>query len=280
MNLPPVAHRSVFVTGCSSGIGRATAQLLRAKGWHVFAGARKKNDLDALAAEGFTPVEIDLSDSASVQAAAACVLQLTDNKIGALVNNAGFGQPGALEDLSREMLRRQFEVNVFGLQELTNLLLPAMLRAKAGRIVHISSVLGNVTIPLVGAYCASKHAVGALADAQRVELRRTGVGLCIVEPGPIKSEFRNTSAAIRQSELPQHTRIALPNRSSNHDGSRAFTAPPEAVAKKILHALTSRHPKRRYKVTFPAYAAPIAKVLLPAAFYDWVVAGRLKRGPD
>ncbi|MCO5061272.1 MAG: SDR family NAD(P)-dependent oxidoreductase [Kiritimatiellae bacterium] len=280
MKLPLVQHRSVFITGCSTGIGRATARVLRDRGWRVFAGARKPADLNALAAEGFDPINMDLMDSTRVHSAASQVLKESGGQLGALVNNAGFGQPGALEDLSRDQLRRQFEVNVFGLQELTNLVLPAMLRTGSGRIVHISSVLGRVTIPRVGAYCASKHAVESLADAQRVELRGTGIGLSLIEPGPIRSEFRNTSAAIRKSEMPANTRIALPDRSANNDGSAIFTQGPEAVASKIVHALESARPKRRYKVTFPAYAAPLARSLLPESFFDWVVARRLDRKLD
>lgn len=277
MKLPIVQHRTVFVTGCSTGIGRATARLLRQHGWRVLAGARKPADLESLAKEGFTPVEIDLANPASVEAAARAVSKSTDGLLGALVNNAGFGQPGALEDVSRDVLRSQFEVNVFGLQDLTNRLLPAMIKAENGRIVHISSVLGKVAIPLMGAYCAAKHAVEALADAQRVELRETGVGLIVVEPGPITSEFRNTAAAIGQSTLRKQTRIPMPDMSKRTDGSGAFTLPPEAVARKIVHALESSNPKRRYRVTIPAYGVPLAKALLPEAAYDWLAARRLKR---
>lgn len=271
MHLPPVAHRSVFITGCSTGIGRATAHLLHQRNWRVFAGARKAADLESLGAEGFTPVKIDVTDSAEIKAALASILENTGGTLGALVNNAGFGQPGAMEDLSRDALRYQFEVNVFGLQELTNLVLPAMLRAGAGRIVHISSVLGKVATPLMGAYCASKHAVEAMADAQRVELRGTGIGLSVVEPGPIRSEFRNTSARTGLATLQTHTRIAMPDLTRPRDATGPFALGPEAVARAIVHALESPRPRRRYRITVHANLAPLLRALLPDAVYDWAV---------
>lgn len=276
MNLPRVEHRSVFVTGCSTGIGRATARLLKKRGWRVFAGARKAADIESLSSEGFTPVEIDMTDSAGIEATVASLFEATGGTLGALVNNAGFGQPGAMEDISRDALRHQFEVNVFGLQELTNLVLPAMLKAGAGRIVHISSVLGKVSTPLMGAYCASKHALEALADAQRIELRGTGIGVILVEPGPIRSEFRNTSARTGLATL-QKTRIAMPDMTKPRDATGPFALGPEAVAKKVCAALESRNPWRRYRVTLHAYVAPFFRAILPDAAYDRVVALRAKR---
>lgn len=277
MHLPPVSHRSVFITGCSTGIGRATAHLLRQRGWRVFAGARKPADIESLSAEGFTPVEIDMTDSAGIKAAVASIFEATGGTLGALVNNAGFGQPGAMEDISRDALRHQFEVNVFGLQELTNLILPAMLKAGAGRIVHISSVLGKVSTPLMGAYCASKHAVEALADAQRIELRGTGIGLIVVEPGPIRSEFRKTSARTGLATLQPDTRIAMPDMTKPRDAAGPFSLGPEAVAQKIGHALESPGPHRRYRVTVHAHLAPLLKAIFPDAVYDRVVSVRAKK---
>ncbi len=277
MNIPAVQHRSVLITGCSTGIGRATARMLRARGWRVLATARKQADVDALAAEGFEALLLDVADPASVIEGVHAALERTGGTLGALVNNAGFGQPGALEDVPRSALRTQFEVNVFGLQDLTNRVLPAMLKAGSGRIVHISSVLGRVVIPMMGAYCATKHAVEALADAQRVELRGTGVGVILVEPGPIETEFRSNAVQVGQSTLSRQSRFSLPDMAKRSDGSGAFAKPPEAVAEKIVHALESARPRRRYRVTAPAYVGPLLHWLLPAAAFDAFISRRLPR---
>ncbi len=275
MNLPPVRHRAVLVTGCSTGIGRATARLLLRRGWRVLATARTPGDLDALAAEGFEALALDLADPASVIECAHAALDRTGGLLGGLVNNAAFGQPGAVEDVSRGALRAQFEVNVFGLQDLTNRILPAMIRAGSGRIVHVSSVLGRVTIPTMGAYCATKHAVESLADAQRVELRGTGVGVHLVEPGPIHTAFRDTARAVGARTLPRESRFSLPDLARRSAGPGPFARPPEAVARAIAHALESRRPRRRYPVTLPARAAPLLKAWLPAFAFDRIVSRRL-----
>ncbi|HMP76376.1 MAG TPA: SDR family NAD(P)-dependent oxidoreductase [Kiritimatiellia bacterium] len=275
MKLPLVAHHSVLITGCSSGIGRATARILRERGWRVLATARKPDDVAALAAEGFESFALDLADAASVANGASEALLRTGGTLGALVNNAGYGQPGAVEDVSRDALRAQFEANVLGLQDLTNRLLPAMITAGSGRIVHLSSVLGRVVIPMMGAYCATKHAVEALADVQRVELRGTGVGVMLVEPGPIETAFRRNAVSIGQATLQVNSRFSLPDLASRADGSGAFTKPPEAVAVKIVHALESRRPRARYPVTLPAYAAPLMHALLPQCVFDWIIGRRL-----
>jgi len=280
MHLPPVQHRSVLITGCSSGIGLATAILLRRRGWHVMASARKAADVERLVGLGFEAVALDVADEASVADAAARALAHFEGRLGALVNNAGYGEPGALEDLSRDALRRQFETNVFGLQDLTNRVLPAMLEQGWGRIVHISSVLGRVVIPLQGPYCASKHAVEALADAQRIELRGTGVGLSLVEPGPILTEFRRHAAACasrligRPSAFARYYEEAVPRKLQM---PRPFSKPPEAVATRIAHALESSRPRARYKVTLPAHVAPVARTLASDGFFDWFASRRLPR---
>ncbi len=282
MRLPTVAHRSVLITGCSTGIGLATARRLRDRGWQVIASARQTKDVERLASEGFLALPLDVAEEASVKTAAAEALRLTDGKLGALVNNAGFGQAGALEDVSRTALRYQFEVNVFGLQDLTNRLLPAMLRAGSGRIVHISSVLGRVVLPMYGSYGASKHAVEALADAQRVELRGTGVGLILVEPGPITTEFRrNAARVIRETNFGATSAYGsyyaeeAERYTTLNAAERGMAKPPEAVAKVIEHALTTRNPRARYAVTLPAQVAPVLRKLMPDFLYDAAVSGRV-----
>lgn len=282
MKVPSLKSKTVLITGCSSGIGRATADLLRDHGWTVFPSARKAEDLEMLAQAGFEPVELDVSRSASVQAAAKCVLEKTGGSLGALVNNAGFGQAGAMEDVSREALRQQFEVNVFGLQELSNAVIPAMREAGCGRIVNISSVLGFISTPLLGSYCASKYAVEALSDAQRVELRSSGIMVSLVEPGPITTEFRKNAADRAEETLQHESRFSgqyqheIRRRKKAASGKKKpFALPPEAVADKILHALESPSPKRRYYVTTVTYLVALGRHILPVSLTDRMLAKKL-----
>jgi NAD(P)-dependent dehydrogenase (short-subunit alcohol dehydrogenase family) len=275
MRYPLVASRFVLITGCSSGIGLATALHLREHGWTVLPTARRKEDLDMLAGHGFTPITLDVGDEASVTDAAHAALDRCHGALGGLVNNAGFAQYGAVEDLSRDALRRQFEVNVFGMQQLSNLLVPSFRQQGRGRIVNVSSVYGRVSAPMVGAYCASKYAVEALADAMRVELRGTGVALSLIEPGPIETEFRRNAAAQSLAHLETSTgRFSARYESSFNRAQdkvrkpKPFSAPPEAVARKIRHALVSARPKRRYCVTFPAYLGAFVRRFAPDALLD------------
>ncbi|MDD3276262.1 MAG: SDR family oxidoreductase, partial [Kiritimatiellales bacterium] len=186
--------RTVLVTGCSSGIGLATARLLKEKGWQVAPTARKPADLDMLRAEGFDPVALDVTDSASIADAANEVLRRFNGQLGAVVNNAGFGLTSAIEDAPRAMLRDIFEVNVFGLQELTNRFIPLFRKQGYGRIVNVSSVLGELSLPFAGVYSASKFAVEAISDALRRELFDSGVAVSIIQPGPIETKFSENLA--------------------------------------------------------------------------------------
>ena len=190
---------SILITGCSSGIGFQVAQGLRARGWRVFATARQPADVTRLQADGLESLALDLRDSASIQTAVTAVLERTGGRLDALFNNGAYGQPGAVEDLSREALREQFETNLFGTLELTNRLIPVMRRQGGGRILFNSSVLGLVAFPYRVAYVASKFALEGLADTLRLELTGTGIHICLIEPGPILSRFRdNAHAAYRQ----------------------------------------------------------------------------------
>lgn len=275
MRRPPVSVRSVLVTGCSSGIGRATAELLRRRGWTVWPTARSPEDLAGLADAGFDPVALDVADENSVAACAAEVLARSEDGLGGVVNNAGFAQAGAVEDLSRGALTRQFEVNVFGLQSLTNRLVPRLRSQGWGRIVHVSSIYGLISAPLVGAYCASKFALEALSDAQRLELWPTGVGVSLVEPGPIATRFRANAAEAAEDALDAsasrfgrtYARRIVAKKDREHRPG-GFTKPPEAVARAICHALESRSPRRRYRITVPAHLGAVARCLLPAALVD------------
>ena len=283
MSLPDVP-RTVVVTGCSSGIGLSTARLLREHGWSVLPTARKSADLDMLRGEGFDPVDIDVADGASTARAADEILTRTGGVVGALVNNAGFAQPGAMEDLTRDALRRQFEVNVFGLQDLTNRLLPVMLKQKAGRIVNVSSVVGRVALPFLGIYSATKFAVEAMSDALRVELVDTGVYVSLIEPGPIITAFRaNAVQAAEGHAAPEGSRFKayyekeLARRKKSQKKVNWINRPPEDVALKIAHALESSWPCRRYPVTILAHVGALLRRFAPDSLMDWSLAKDVRR---
>jgi short-subunit dehydrogenase len=217
----------------------------------------------------------------SVKACAEQVLSLLGGAPDGLVNNAGYGHPGALEDVTREDMRRQFEVNVFGLLDLTNRFLPAMIKRGSGRVVHISSVVGRVSLPFMGIYSASKFAVEAIADAQRVELDRTGIHVSLVEPGPIVTRFYNNASTSGDSLL--HTpdsRFAELYQKELQERDPAkpkpFALPPEAVAKKIAHALTANRPRKRYKVTLPAHLGALMSRLAPDGLIDAILKHELR----
>ena len=282
MKFPLVQERTALVTGCSSGIGWATAEYLRAHGWRVWPTARKPADLEKLRVAGFTPVALDVADAVSVKTAAVEVLKLTGGRLGALVNNAGFGQPGALEDLNRTALREQFEANVVGLQDLTNQFIPLFRKQGWGRIINVSSVLGRIPLPLMGAYVASKYAVEALSDCLRVELRNSGVAVSIVEPGPIGTKFQSNAAAAGWRHLTGATaspfaqiyrrQAEQPDRMKTRDH---FQLPPEAVAAKIFHAVESKHPRRRYPVTFVAWMGAALRRFAPDVLMDRLLSHRI-----
>lgn len=280
-NEPP----SVLVTGCSSGIGLHVACGLAARGWRVFATARKPADVERLAGLGLESLQLDLDDSESIAAAVDAVLERTGGRLDALFNNGAYGQPGAVEDLRREVLRAQFETNVFGTLELTNRVLPAMRAAGAGRIVQNSSVLGLVALPYRGAYNASKFALEGLTDTLRLELAGSGVHVSLVEPGPIVSRFRdNAHAAFRrnidaEASVHRDTYRAMERRLTKAGPAAPFTLGPEAVLAKVIHALESPRPRARYYVTFPTHLFATLKRLLPHRGLDAVLR-RVSRGEN
>lgn len=269
--------KTILITGCSSGIGLCAAQILHKKGWQVFAVVRKPEDKIRLQEEGFNVVLMDLNSSESILTGVKEVLAQTGGRLDALLNNAGFGQPGAIEDLSRDALRVQFETNVFGLQELTNLIIPVMRKQGHGRIINMSSILGLITMAYRGAYCASKYAVEALSDALRLELHDTNITVSLIEPGPIESRFRNTARAVYEQNVvidqsAHKTRyVNLIHNMEELKSNSSFTLPPEAVVKKLLHALESPRPKIRYYVTSLAYILAVLKRILPSSAFDGVM---------
>ncbi len=269
--------KSVLITGCSSGIGRCLALGLRRRGYRVFATARKAADVAMLARRGYESLCLDLESSDSIAQAIDTVLSRTGGSLYALINNGAYGQPGAVEDLTRETLRRQFEINVFGTQELTNRLMPVFRQQGYGRIVQISSVLGFVCLAYRGAYNATKHALEALSDTLRLELRGSGIYVSLVEPGPIASRFRANSYAAFKANINtvdsahRDTYAFIERRLAGQRGEPPFTLPPNAVLKKVIHALEAQHPKVRYRVTMPTHFFAALKRMLPASWVDGIL---------
>jgi short-subunit dehydrogenase len=269
-------EKSILITGASSGIGLASARLMRAKGWRVLATARTEADLDMLRRDaGVEALHLELADPRSVAWCAEEALRLTDGKLAAVFNNAAYGQVGAVEDLEPAILRQQFEVNFFATHDLTRRLIPAMRANGHGRIVQCSSVLGIVSVPYRGAYCASKFALEALSDAMRLELKGTGIHISIIEPGPIRSRFVERALANFRTtvdiEHSAHRETYLARLASMEQGGKStFKLEPEAVAWKLVHALESTRPRRRYAVTIPTYIAAVSKRLLPTSMTDWI----------
>lgn len=268
--------RTLLITGCSSGIGACCARGMKARGWRVFATARKPADLARLEADGLEPVHLDYADPLSIAACVHEVAQRTGGKLDALFNNGAYGQPGAVEDLTRDVLRAQFETNVFGWHELTRLCLP-LLRANGwGRVVNNSSVLGLTAMKWRGAYNASKFAIEALSDTLRLELRGTPIRVVLIEPGPITSRFVESALAAFEANIdaassPYRAAYERQRARLGRGGSKRFKLGPEAVLAKLIHALESPAPRRRYYVTIPTYMMAWARRLLPLPILDRVL---------
>jgi len=272
-----MSRKYILITGCSSGIGLCVARGLASRGYRVFATARKSADVAALNKEGLESLLLDLDDPHSITAAVEEILTRTGGRLDALFNNGAYGQAGAVEDLSREVLRAQFETNLFGWHQLTNLVLPVMRKQGYGRIIHISSVLGFVALRYRGAYNASKYALEGLADTLRLELTGTRIHVSLIEPGPISSRFRaNALAAYKRNIDPrgsvhQEKYRQMEQRLTREGPVVPFTLPAEAVLKKVIHALESPRPKARYRVTFPTYLFAILKRVLPDRVMDRIL---------
>lgn len=271
-------EKIILVTGCSSGIGYHTAVMLKKAGHRVITSARQSNDVNRLKSEGFESLQLDLADSASINRAVDNLLELTGGRIDALFNNGAYGQPGAVEDLRRDVLKEQFETNFFGTHELTNLLIPIMRKQGYGRIIYNSSVLGFVAMKYRGAYNASKYALEGLVDTMRLELKGSGVHLSLVEPGPIRSRFRKNAFAMYKKNIdPEHSfhrqaYLAIEERLQKEGDAVPFTLPADAVAEKVLKALEAEKPRIRYYVTFPTYLFGFLKRILPMGWMDYLLA--------
>ncbi len=267
--------KSLLITGCSSGIGLCVAKGLQARGFRVFATARKKDDVRALNERGLESIQLDLADSHSILTAVEEVLSRTNGRLYALFSNGAYVQLGAVEDLSRDVLRAQFETNFFGTVELTNQIIPVMRRQGYGRIVHNSSALGLIALPYRGAYNATKFALEGITDTLRLELKGTPIYVSLIEPGPIESRTRENAYQafkkhIDRDNSPHLERyLEMEKRLTKVGPAARFTLPPEAVLKKAIHALESPHPKIRYYVTLPTYLFATLKRVLPHRSLDW-----------
>jgi len=286
--------RAILITGCSSGIGYTCAHGMAERGWHVIAAARKSQDIARLEAEGLETLQLDYADPKSVAGCADEVLRRTDGKPYALFNNGAYGQPGAVEDLTPDTLRAQFEANVFGWHDLTCRLVPAMRANGGGRIVQCSSVLGLVAMKWRGAYNASKFAIEALSDTMRLEVKDAGIHVCQIEPGPIRSRFRQHAIAhlkanvdmdnsphrdeyARQLSIEEPKLKADPRppekpaearaRAGRQNGPR-YRLGPDAVLDRLIHATESARPKPRYYVTTPTVVMATARRILPHRMLD------------
>lgn len=268
--------RSVLITGCSSGIGHCVAHSLKKRGYLVFATARQPKDVARLQQEGLESFVLDLNDSQSIFEAVQTVLERTNGQLYGLFNNGGYAQVGACEDLTREVLRQQFETNLFGTHELTRQVIPIMRRQGEGRIIQNSSLLGMIVWPYAGAYSASKFALEGLTDTLRLELAGTGIFVSLIESGTISSNILATAhSSYRQYIEVEHSPhqemyIKLEQRflAKQHDYP---PSPPEVVLKKVIHALESKHPQLRYYVPFSTYGVITLKRLLPHRTIDWLL---------
>jgi NAD(P)-dependent dehydrogenase (short-subunit alcohol dehydrogenase family) len=275
---PDQAHRrSVLITGCSSGIGQVCAHGLARRGWRVIASARKAADVERLQGEGLAALQLDLDDPASIRAAVDQALGLTGGTLDALFNNGAYGLPGAVEDLTRAALRAQLETNLLGWHDLTCRVIPIMRRQGRGRIVQNSSILGLMPLPYRGAYVASKYALEGLTDTLRLELAGSGIQVSLIEPGPIASRFRENAHRAFQAQIDAEHSVhreayrRAEARLTKAGSAQPFTLPPEAVLKRLIHALESPRPRPRYHVTFPTHLFALLRRVLSTRGMDWVI---------
>ncbi|TXI41142.1 MAG: SDR family oxidoreductase [Nitrosomonas sp.] len=270
--------KTILITGCSSGIGYCVAKGLQERGYRVFATARRHASVEKLLSEGLESFRLDLNDSNSIHFAFEETMRRTGGELYALFNNGAYGLPGAVEDLNRDALRAQFETNVFGWQELTNLAIPVMRHQGYGRIIQNSSVLGFVALPFRGAYNASKYAIEGLSDTLRLELKGSNVFVSLIEPGPIASQFRMNAVQALQKYIDIENSFhrekyqGVLSRLNKPGPAVPFTLPPEAVLKRVIHALEAEKPQARYYVTVPTYLFGILKRILSTHALDFLLA--------
>lgn len=272
-----IDKKTILITGCSSGIGYHCAKRLKdEEKYRLIITARKDKDIQRLISEGFEVIKMDMSESASVQKGFKRVLAKTGGELYALFNNAGFGQPGAVEDLSRDALKEQFETNVFGAIELTNLALKVFRKQKKGKIIQNSSVLGFVAFKYRGAYSASKFALEALSDTLRLELAGSNIYISLIEPGPIKTDFRKNAFKkflkyINVDKSPHYQAYQKSLERFRSDKDDPFTLSSEAVFQSLSKILEIKNPKDRYRVTIPTKLFWMLRRILPVKVLDMII---------
>jgi len=265
---------TVLITGCSSGIGYHVAKGLKERGYNVYTTARKEEDVKRLISEGFKCLQLDYADSESVQDLANELMLLVGTNLYAVFHNGAYGQPGAVEDLTRETLEKQFAANVFGWMELNNRLIILMRHNNRGRIIFNSSILGLISLPFRGAYNASKYAIEGFADTLRLELSDTNVQVSLIEPGPIESRFRPNALQALKDNVNMEDSVHRDRykrtlyRLAKEGNVDPYTLSPEAVLEKVIHALENKNPQAHYYVTFPTYLMGSLKRLLPTKLMD------------
>lgn len=268
--------RSILITGCSSGIGRAAARTLRGRDWRVFATARKPEDVQTLKNLGFEAYRLDYQDEASIAQTVAIVLDRCGGRLDALFNNGAYALPCAVEDLPTDALRDLFQANFFGWHDLTRRVLPSMRAAGHGRIVQCSSILGFIGMKYRAAYNASKFALEGYSDTLRIELEGTGIDVVLIEPGPIRTRFTENALANFHRVIGEAGMAASPFREiydkrlkrMERGEPSPFKLPARAVVDALIHAVESKRPKARYRVTIPTTVMAYTKRLLPTRAFD------------
>ncbi|PLY06068.1 MAG: short-chain dehydrogenase [Arcobacter sp.] len=269
--------QNILITGCSSGIGLQTAKTLKKKGIKVYASARKEEDVQMLKELGFNSFLLDVTNKEHISSALEQIIK-NDAKIDALFNNAGYGQPGALEDISTEVLKEQFETNVMGLHELTRQVLPYMRKQGYGKIIQHSSVLGIISLKFRGSYNASKYAIEGLADTLRLELADTKISVCTINTGPVTSKFRENAFKkfrenidIKNSAFKETYETQLKERFENQKDDTPFNLPASSVANIIQKIMNTNRPKPRYYVTKATYLLGFFKRILSTGLLDKIL---------
>ncbi len=269
--------KNILITGCSTGIGYCVAKGLKENGYRVIASARKQADVSRLVEEGFDTLLLDVDDSQSIQKAVSDLKSLCNGELYALFNNGAYGQAGAVEDLTRTTLEKQFSTNVFGWIELTNSLIPLLRQQDSARIIFNSSVLGLIALPYRGAYNASKYAIEGFADTLRLELSDTNIKVSLIEPGPVESRFRQNALASLKANIDiensfhKNKYLKQIERMEKVGPAAPFTLPADAVLKKVIASLESKSPSPRYYVTFPTYLFGTLRRILPTRWLDKVL---------
>lgn len=268
-----MTQKTILITGCSTGIGYVCAKGLKDRGYRVFATARKPDDVKRLQDEGLEALALDYRYSHSVQACAAEVSERTGGTLYALFNNGAYGQPGAVEDITRAVLEEQFAANFFGWHELTTACLSMLRKNGTGRIIQCSSVLGLSAMKWRGPYNSSKFAVEGLTDTLRLELRGSGINVITINPGPIESQFVPNARAAFERNVDMsnsHYKDVFEKQRTRLDrgGNSTFKLPASAVLDKLILALEKHRPRAHYYVTTPTWIVSVARRILPQSLLD------------